>query len=82
MKPGIYTPEEAAAAIEADAQEIADEYRALKERVAVLEAEVARLSQPETDADLIKRIERVWPDLQRRQMSAAAMTWQLPGQRP
>ena len=33
--------------------------------------------QPETDADLIKRIERVWLVLQARQMRAAAMN--LPG---
>lgn len=35
--------------------------------------------QPESDADLIKRIERVWPHLQRRQMSAAMAN---PSRRP
>jgi hypothetical protein len=43
LPPGIYTPEEAAAAIEADAEEIADEYGALKRSVATLEAQVALL---------------------------------------
>ena len=51
----------------------------LEERVAALEAEVARLSQPETDADLIKRLERVFPELSRRQMKRDAMNW--PGQK-
>ena len=49
----------------------------LEERVAALEAEVARLSQPETDADLIKRLERVFPELSRRQMKRDAANWCL-----
>ena len=48
----------------------------LEDRVAALEAEVARLSQPEPDAEFIKRLERVFPELSRRQMRRAAM----PGQ--
>ena len=51
---------------------------ALEDRLAALEAEVARLSRPETDADLIKRLERVFPELSRRQMKREAMNW--PGQ--
>ena len=49
-----------------------------EDRLAALEAEVARLSRPETDADLIKRLERVFPELSRRQMKREAMKW--PGQ--
>ena len=45
--------------------------------MAALEAEVARLSQPETDADLIKRLERVFPVLVQRQDSRAVKN--MPG---
>ena len=45
---GIYTPEEAAAAIEAGARAEADEREALKRRVATLEAQVALLMQVAT----------------------------------
>lgn len=51
---------------------------ALEDRVAALEAEVARLSRPETDADLIARLERVFSELSRRQMKRGAVNW--PGQ--
>ena len=46
-----------------------------EDRLAALEAEVARLSRPETDADLIKRLERVFPVLVQRQMKREAMNW-------
>ena len=74
LKPGVYTPEEALAALDAGRTATA---AAFEDRIAALEAEVARLSQPESDADLIKRIERVWPTLQARNMRRAAMN--LPG---
>ena len=53
-------------------------HRDLEDRVAALEAEVDRLRQPETDDDLIARLERVFPELSRRQMRRAAMN--MPGQ--
>ena len=51
----------------------------LEDRVAALEAEVARLSQPEPDAEFIKRLERVFPELSARQMRRAATDLRLPG---
>jgi len=50
--------------------------RDLEDRVAALEAEVDRLRQPEPDGEFIKRLERVFPELSRRQEKRAAM----PGQ--
>lgn len=50
----------------------------LEDRVAALEAEVARLSQPEPDAEFIKRLERVFPELSARQMRRAPVA-KLPG---
>ena len=56
--------------------------RDLEDRVAALEAEVDRLRQPEPDAEpdaeLIARLERVFPELSRRQMRREAMN--MPGQ--
>ena len=51
--------------------------RDLEDRVAALEAEVARLSQPEPDAEFIKRLERVFPVLVQRQDSRAVKN--MPG---
>ena len=51
--------------------------RDLEDRVAALEAEVDRLRQPESDGELIARLERVFPELSRRQMRRAAMN--MPG---
>ena len=49
------TPEEALAALDAETA------RSLEDRVTALEAEVAGLSQPEPDAEFIKRLEQVLP---------------------
>lgn len=43
LPPGVYTPEEAAAAMEAEARSAAAEYDTLKRSVATLEAQVAIL---------------------------------------
>ena len=49
----------------------------LEDRVAALEAEVDRLRQPEPDGEFIARLERVFPELSRRQESRA--TKNMPG---
>ena len=46
-------------------------------RAMVVPAEGLAVAEPESDADLIKRIERVWPTLQARNMRRTAMN--LPG---
>ena len=53
------TPGEALAALDEGRPAAA----VLEARIAALEAKVARLSQPESDADLIARLERVFPEL-------------------